>query len=191
MRPGRAGLRAARLSLGLVLSLCAAGPMAQSAPSQAPAQTPPAPAATPAVPAENTPAAPAETSPAASTDAPAAAATDGAAGSGAPHDASGSSTANVNLSGVNVQGKRNVFTDNDKKLKDLQQSLPCAGCDATPHVKKKFVRRVLDTVAERVTPTEAPDHSNRDPNDKAQEYSQQNNCNAANVGGCVQDNLKP
>lgn len=172
-------LAVARLTLGLVLCACAAGALAQSAPAQTPPQ---APAQTPV---QNPPTA-------AAPDAPPAAATDNAAaGTGAPqHDASGS-TADVNLSGVNVQGKRNVFTDNDKKLKDLQEALPCAGCDAKPHVKKKFVKRVLDSVAERVTPTEAPDHSNRDPNDKAQDFSQQGNCNAGNVGGCVPDNLKP
>jgi len=42
-----------------------------------------------------------------------------------------------------------------------------------------------------VTPTEAPDHSSRDPNDKAEDLSQENNCNAGNVGGCVPSNLKP
>jgi hypothetical protein len=50
---------------------------------------------------------------------------------------------------------------------------------------------VLNAVGERVLPTPAPDHSNRDPNDKAEEYSQQDACNAANPGGCIQSNLKP
>jgi hypothetical protein len=97
----------------------------------------------------------------------------------------------IKLPNVNVQGKRNVFNDNDKKLKDLQESLPCTGCDAKPHTKKKLVKRVLDAVGERVLPTEAPDHSDRDANDKAKEFSQQNTCTASNVGGCVQDNVKP
>ncbi len=97
----------------------------------------------------------------------------------------------ITLPNVNVQGKRNVFNDNDKKLKDLQESLPCSGCDAKPHTKKKLVKRVLDAVGDRVLPTEAPDHSDRDANDKAQEFSKENVCSAGNMNGCVQDNLKP
>lgn len=97
----------------------------------------------------------------------------------------------VILPNVNVQGQRNVFNDNDKKLKDLQESLPCTGCDAKPHTHKKLVKRVLDAVGDRVLPTEAPDHSDRDPNDKAQELSKENLCSPSNMSGCVQDNLKP
>lgn len=97
----------------------------------------------------------------------------------------------VILPNVNVQGQRNVFNDNDKKLKDLQESLPCTGCDAKPHTHRKLVKRVLDAVGDRVLPTEAPDHSDRDPNDKAQELSKENLCSASNMNGCVQDNLKP
>jgi len=97
----------------------------------------------------------------------------------------------IKLPNVNVQGKRNVFNDNDKKLKDLQESLPCTGCDAKPHTKKKLVKRVLDAVGERVLPTEAPDHSDRDANDKAQDFSKENVCSAGNVNGCLPDNVKP
>lgn len=100
-------------------------------------------------------------------------------------------TANINLPGVNVEGKRNVFNDNDKKLKQLQDSLPCTGCDAKPHTKKKFVKRVLDAVGDRVLPTEAPDHSTHDANDKALEFSQQGNCTGANVKECVPANAQP
>jgi hypothetical protein len=97
----------------------------------------------------------------------------------------------VILPNVNVEGKRNVFNDNDKKLKELKESLPCTGCDAKPHTKKKLVKRVLDAVGERVLPTEAPDHSDRDANDKAEEFSKENVCSAGNMNGCVPDNLKP
>jgi hypothetical protein len=164
----RTGL-AVRLALGIALSICGETAQAQSA-----AQTSPEPSA----PAASTVAQPT----AAAADAPA------AAGEQAKAD---STSADVKLPGVSVQGKRNVFEENDKKLKELQDSLPCNGCDATPHVKKKLVARVLNAVGERVLPTPAPDHSNRDPNDKAEEYSQQDACNAANPGGCIQSNLKP
>ena len=160
-----------RLALTLALSLGGGQVLAQSAPAQSP---PPAEQARPA-------------------DAPPlqiAPAREPLVGAG-EHPDTPSTTANVTLPRVNVQGQRNVFNDNDKKLKELQDNLPCAGCDATPHVKKKLVKRVIEAVGERVLPTEAPDHSDRDANDKAAEFSQQNTCTAANVGGCIQDNLKP
>ncbi|HZR37098.1 MAG TPA: hypothetical protein VFA75_17140 [Nevskia sp.] len=114
-----------------------------------------------------------------------------AAADPASQPAQGEEDKKIKLPKVNVQGNRNVFNDNDKKLKELQESLPCTGCDAKPHTKKKLVKRVLDAVGERVLPTEAPDHSDRDANDKAKEFSQQNTCTAGNVGGCVPDNVKP
>ena len=112
---------------------------------------------------------------------------------GKPEDAKAAdgSTKTINLNGVTVQGKRNPLEDTDKHLKQLQDALPCNGCDATPHTHKKLVKRVVDAIGERVLPTEAPDHSTRDPNDKAQEFSQQNLCSAANTAGCQPDNLKP
>ncbi len=202
------GRAAARLALGFAFSLACGAVFAQSGPAPshpaATAATPSAPAAAPAAPGSPAPAEPpaqggkasdsqasdtVEAAPAGSPDgAPADSASAANGQSGQPGDPN---TANVNLSTVNVQGKHNVFNDNDKKLKQLQDSLPCTGCDATPHVKKKFVARVLNAVGERVLPTETPDHTNRDPNDRAEEYSQENSCTAANVGGCVQSNLKP
>lgn len=165
MRPGAGAGPATRFVSALLLSLAfAATAMAQ-------AQTRPAAAAAPAS------VAPAPSAqPEAGADA---------------QDAGDDDTKKINLPNVNVQGKRNVFNDNDKKIKDLQESLPCTGCDAKPHTKRKFVRRVLDAVGDRVLPTEAPDHSDRDPSDKAQEFSQRDLCNASNVGGCVPDNAKP
>ncbi|MDR3418544.1 MAG: hypothetical protein P4L83_20430 [Nevskia sp.] len=97
----------------------------------------------------------------------------------------------VKLPGVNVQGKRDVFGENDRRLKQLQDSLPCAGCDAKPHTKKKLVNRVLDTVGDRVLPTEAPDHSNREANDKAEELSKDGVCSAASLGQCAPGNARP
>ena len=172
VRPHSATAVLARLALGLALSVCGANALAQSAP----AQTPPA----PVEPAKPAPAPVLQVAPP----------PEPLVGAG-EHPDTPSATANVNLPRVNVQGQRNVFNDNDKKLKDLQESLPCAGCDAKPHVKKKLVKRVLDAVGERVLPTEAPDHSTHDANDKAAEFSQEGNCSAANPGGCVQGNLKP
>jgi len=183
LRP--ASVVALRLALGLALCLSCNSLRAQSTP------TPPAQAAAPAAAAAP---AHADTSGNAAPDSAGAASAEspGAAAStaGDPPAAQGT-TADVNLSGVQVEGKRNVFNDNDRKLKQLQDSLPCNGCDATPHVKKKFVRRVLNAIGERVLPTETPDHTDRDPNDRAQEFSQEGACNAANVGGCVGGNLKP
>jgi hypothetical protein len=154
---------------GLALLLCAwSGAWAQGA-----AATPPAPPA-----AQQTP----------NADQPQPAAADGKAAEDKPRE---QQEQRVILPNVNVQGQRNVFNDNDKKLKELQESLPCTGCDAKPHTKKKLVKRVLDAVGDRVLPTEAPDHSDRDPNDKAQELSKENLCSAGNMNGCVQDNLKP
>ena len=164
MRPGRERNAAARLALALLLAICGNSAQAQSSSGAAPLQ----------------PAAP----PVASE---AAAAADNASQPAAAND----EDKKINLPNVNVQGKRNVFNDNDKKMKELQESLPCTGCDAKPHTKRKFVKRVLDAVGDRVLPTEAPDHSDRDPNDKAQEFSQQNLCSAGNIGGCVPDNVKP
>ena len=174
MKPYPAIRTPLRLALALALSVCGGQVLAQSAPAQ---PSPPPPAEQQAKPAD---AAPLKIAPA----------PEPLVGAG-EHADTPSTTANVKLPRVNVQGQRNVFNDNDKKLKELQDNLPCAGCDATPHVKKKLVKRVLEAVGERVLPTEAPDHSDRDPNDKAAEFSQQNACNAANVGGCIQDNLKP
>jgi len=175
-----AGAAALRLALGLALCLCCNSLRAQSAPAQAPPAQNAAPSAATPAHADTPGNAAAAESPGAAASAP-----------GEPPAAEAGTTADVNLSGVQVEGKRNVFTDNDKKLKQLQDSLPCTGCDAKPHVKKKLVSRVLNAVGERVLPTETPDHSDRDPNDKAQEFSQEGACNAANVGGCVGGNLKP
>ncbi len=174
MKPYPAIRTPLRLALVLALSVCSGQVLAQSASAPPPAPPPPAEQAKPA-----------DASPLQIAPAP-----EPIVGAG-EHADTPSTTANVKLPRVNVQGQRNVFNDNDKKLKELQDNLPCAGCDATPHVKKKLVKRVLEAVGERVLPTEAPDHSDRDPNDKAAEFSQQNACNAANVGGCIQDNLKP
>ena len=179
LRPAR--IAAVRLALSLALSVCGVNALAQSAP--APAAAAPAPTAPPAAAEPAKPAAPSAlqvTPPA-----------EPLVGAGEERPESSGTTAEVNLPRVNVQGQRNTFYDNDKKLKELKDSLPCAGCDATPHVKKKFMKKVLDAVAERITPTEAPDHSARDPNDKAEDLSRENDCNAGNVGGCVPSNLKP
>ena len=173
MKPSSARRALLRLALALASSLACGPVLAQSAP----AQSPPPPPAEQARPAD---APPLQIAPA----------REPLVGAG-EHPDTPSTTANVTLPRVNVQGQRNVFNDNDKKLKELQDNLPCAGCDATPHVKKKLVKRVIEAVGERVLPTEAPDHSDRDANDKAAEFSQQNTCTAANVGGCIQDNLKP
>jgi hypothetical protein len=97
----------------------------------------------------------------------------------------------IQLNGVTVQGKHDPLAEGDKHLKQLQDSLPCNGCDAKPQTHKKLVSRVLNAVGERVLPTEAPDHSTRDPNDKAAEFSQENVCSASNVGGCVPSNARP
>jgi hypothetical protein len=183
LRPAR--IAAARLALGLALSVCGVNALAQSAPAPAAAAPAAAPAPT-APPAAAEPAKPA--APSALQVTPPA---EPLVGAGEERPESSGTTAEVNLPRVNVQGQRNTFYDNDKKLKELKDSLPCAGCDATPHVKKKFVKKVLDAVAERITPTEAPDHSARDPNDKAEDLSRENDCNAGNVGGCVPSNLKP
>jgi len=178
MKPRPAMAVAARLALSVALSVCGARALAQSAPAApTPASTAP-------------PASAEQANPAKAPTLQVAPPPEPLVGAG-EHPDTPNTTANVTLPRVNVQGQRNVFNDNDKKLKDLQESLPCAGCDATPHVKKKLVRRVVDAVVERVTPTEAPDHSSRDPNDKAQDFSQQDICSAANPGGCIQSNLKP
>ncbi|WP_029923210.1 hypothetical protein [Nevskia soli] len=183
MKPYPAIRAPLRLTLALVLAVCGGNVLAQSAPAQK---------SVPATPPASAPAAPPaeQAKPAPPSNLQMAPAPEPIVGAGEHPDTPGT-TANVTLPRVNVQGQRNVFNDNDKKLKDLQDNLPCAGCDATPHVKKKLVKRVLEAVGERVLPTEAPDHSDRDPNDKAAEFSQQNACNAGNVGGCVPDNLKP
>jgi hypothetical protein len=99
--------------------------------------------------------------------------------------------AHVNLPGATVQGKRNAFDENDRKLKELQDSLPCTGCDAKPHTHKKLYKRVLDAVGDRVLPTEAPDHSARDANDKSLEFTEEGNCSGANVKQCVPSNAAP
>jgi len=164
VKPPGGSPASARLALALLLAVCGSALAQSSSGGNAP-------------PAQST--APPATSP------EAAVAADNAAQAQSEEDKK------IKLPNVNVQGKRNVFNDNDKKLKDLQESLPCTGCDAKPHTKKKLVKRVLDAVGERVLPTEAPDHSDRDANDKAKEFSQQNTCTAGNVGGCVQDNVKP
>jgi len=166
MRPGKGRSAAGRFALALLLSAFGNAALAQSSSGAAPA--PPA-------------------APPLASSAEAAAAADSAS----PPPDTDDNTKKINLPDVNVQGKRNVFNDNDKKIKELQDSLPCTGCDAKPHTKRKFVKRVLDAVTDRVLPTEAPDHSDRDPNDKAQEFSQQNTCSAGNIGGCVPDNVKP
>ncbi|MBV8063486.1 MAG: hypothetical protein JOY51_07820 [Nevskia sp.] len=153
----------------LLLSL-SGGALAQNPPAVQPQNPPPLPAAPPALPAA----------------APAAPAAPGSEGHPADDDAQ-----KIKLPNVNVQGKRNVFNDNDKHIKDLQEALPCTGCDAKPRTKRKFVKRVLDAVGDRVLPSEAPDHTDRDANDRAKEFSQENTCTAANVSGCVPDNLKP
>lgn len=167
VKPGPGSRAAARLALGLLFAAFGQLALAQSSSSGGTAAQPPA--KVPEVTAE------------------AAAAAD----PNAPAEPAASDDKKINLPGVSVQGKRNVFNDNDKKLKDMQDSLPCTGCDAKPHTKKKLVKRVLDAVGERVLPTEAPDHSDRDANDKAQEFSQQNLCTAGNIGGCIPDNTKP
>lgn len=104
---------------------------------------------------------------------------------------SGEDQAHINLPGATVQGKRNAFDENDRKLKELQDSLPCTGCDAKPHTHKKLYKRVLDAVGDRVLPTEAPDHSTHDANDKSLEFSQEGNCSGANVKQCVPSNATP
>ena len=104
---------------------------------------------------------------------------------------SGDDKARVNLPGATVQGKRNAFDENDRKLKELQDSLPCTGCDAKPHTHKKLYKRVLDAVGDRVLPTEAPDHSARDANDKSLEFTQEGNCSGANVKQCTPSNASP
>ena len=185
MKPYPAIRAPLHIALALVLVVCGGNVLAQSAPAQTPPA--PSPAAAPTAPAAPGAEQPKPGTPSNLQIAPA---PEPIVGAGEHPDTPGT-TANVTLPRVNVQGQRNVFNDNDKKLKDLQDNLPCAGCDATPHVKKKLVKRVLEAVGERVLPTEAPDHSDRDPNDKAAEFSQQNTCNASNVGGCVPDNLKP
>jgi hypothetical protein len=204
MSPGlRPHLHALPVLVGLLLCLGCGELLAQAAPAASGTATP-APVAAPAV----TPAAPPAklhipstldapatlTGPAAPlpveaevatkpADAPA-----GAEGGDKPEEGK---TADVNLGTVHVEGRRNAFTDSDKRMKQLQDSLPCAGCDAKPHVKKKFISRVLNAVAERITPTEAPDHTNRDPNDKAQDFSQEGVCSAANMNGCISNNANP
>ncbi|MDB5975804.1 MAG: hypothetical protein JWR07_2564 [Nevskia sp.] len=183
MKPYRAIRAPLHLALALTLVVCGGNVLAQSAPAQTPAAPAPATSAPATAPAE-------QAKPGAPSNLQIAPAPEPIVGAG-EHPDTPSTTANVTLPRVNVQGQRNVFNDNDKKLKDLQDNLPCAGCDATPHVKKKLVKRVLEAVGERVLPTEAPDHSDRDPNDKAAEFSQQNACSASNVGGCIPDNLKP
>ncbi|HWY25597.1 MAG TPA: hypothetical protein VNX47_11800 [Nevskia sp.] len=94
------------------------------------------------------------------------------------------------LDEITVQGHRDVLGDSDKRLKALQNSLPCNGCDVKPR-KKKFMRKVLDAVSERVLPTEAPDHSHYDPNDKTLEFSQQGQCIGVNVNQCIPANANP
>lgn len=163
MKPRMQG-RAVRLSLAAALALYGGAVLAQA--GTAPAATAsPAPAAVP-------------------NDAP----------PPAPNSADQADPENeqkIKLPNVNVEGKRNVFTDSDKKLKQLQDSLPCAGCDAKPHTKRKFVKRVLDAVGDRVLPTEAPDHSTLDANDKAEDFAKHNLCGPGNISGCVPDNVKP
>jgi hypothetical protein len=94
------------------------------------------------------------------------------------------------LNEIIVQGHHDTLGDSDKRLKALQNSLPCNGCDAKPR-KKKFMRKVLDAVADRVLPTAAPDHSNYDPNDKTLEFSQQGQCIGVNVNQCIPSNANP
>jgi hypothetical protein len=103
----------------------------------------------------------------------------------------GGTEANIKLPGVNVQGQRNVFDDNDKKLKALQDSLPCNGCDAKPHTHKKLYKKVLDAVGDRVLPTEAPDHSTHDANDKSLDFANEGNCVGANIKQCTPSNAAP
>lgn len=94
------------------------------------------------------------------------------------------------LKGVEVQGKRDVLRDSDKRLKALQDSLPCAGCDVKPR-KKKFVRRMLDKALNQVTPQAAPDGSH-EVNDKAQQYSQEGQCiGAVDARRCAPTNAQP
>ena len=95
----------------------------------------------------------------------------------------------LKLNGVTVEGKRNPLDDRDKHLKQLQESLPCSGCDVPPR-KKKFLRKVLDKALDEVTPQEAPDHSH-EVNDQAQDFSQQGRCISADVNQCTPENAKP
>ena len=98
-----------------------------------------------------------------------------------------------NLNEITVHGHHDTLGESDKRLKALQNSLPCNGCDVKPR-KKKFMRKVLDAVAERVLPTEAPDHSNYDPNDKTLEFSQEGSCITGGmnvVNSCVPSNANP
>lgn len=103
----------------------------------------------------------------------------------------GDGTAKVNLQGATVEGKRNAFDENDRKLKELQDSLPCNGCDAKPHTHKKLYKKVLDAVGNTVLPTEAPDHSAHDANDKSLEFIEEGNCTGANVKQCTPSNASP
>jgi hypothetical protein len=101
------------------------------------------------------------------------------------------SKASITLPGVQVGGKHDALSESDKRLKALQDSLPCTGCDATPHTHKKLVKRVVDAVGERVTPTDAPDHSTREANDKAEDMSKEGVCGAGNMAACAPANAQP
>jgi hypothetical protein len=106
-------------------------------------------------------------------------------------EANGGEEAKINLPGATVQGKRNAFDESDRKLKELQDSLPCTGCDAKPHTHKKLYKRVLDAVGDRVLPTEAPDHSAHDANDKSLDFAKEGNCEGANIRQCTPSNASP
>lgn len=189
--PG-AGIRVSRQCLHAAAAVLAAALL--SAPSWALAQD----QAQPQAHAPNLSLTPAEIPPAPSAP-PADAAAQGKAADAKPGDGQaadqqgkpGGDQAKVNLPGVTVQGKSNVFNDNDRKLKELQDSLPCTGCDAKPHTHKKLYKRVLDAVGDRVLPTEAPDHAAHDANDKSLEFSQEGNCSGANVKQCTPSNASP
>lgn len=99
-------------------------------------------------------------------------------------------TEDVQLKGVEVQGKHDVLHDADKRLKALQDSLPCSGCDVPPR-KKKFVRRMVDKAINEITPQPPPERSH-EVNDKAQEYSQDGQCIGVNdARRCAPENTRP
>jgi hypothetical protein len=99
-------------------------------------------------------------------------------------------TAEVQLNGVQVQGKHDVLNDSDKRLKALQDSLPCSGCDVPPR-KKKLIGRIVQKAVNEVTPQPKPDRSH-EVNDRALDFSQQGQCiGTDDARDCTPMNARP